>query len=163
VLTRLYKRDKELNFAELEVRSPNFKAALRAVIEDYPGVNIHSGRIVIRGDPKPIFHYREEIQRYGSQLQDPTAKEHIAFGLRYMYKTLQREVKSYYNLMQSQNGRLPGLEFLTLWMAFRPGCLIYTKKDNVEKLLRLKEISRCPCPTPDCWRGHWTLVAERID
>jgi hypothetical protein len=163
VLTRFYKRDKELDFTELEVRSPHFKAALRAVIEDYPGVNIHSGRIVIRDLPRPIFHYREEIQRYGSELPDPIAKEHVAFGLRYMYKTLQREVKSYYNSMQSQHTRLPGLEFLTLWMAFRPGCLIYTKKDNVEKVLRLKEMSRCPCPKPKCWDGHWTLTAERID
>ncbi|KAH7416737.1 P-loop containing nucleoside triphosphate hydrolase protein [Cadophora sp. MPI-SDFR-AT-0126] len=163
VLTRFYKTDKELDFTQLEVRSPHFKAALRAVIEDYPGVNIHSGRIVIRDLPRPIFHYREEIQRYGSQLQDPIAKEHVAFGLRHMYKTLQNEVKSYYNLMQSLHVRLPGLEFLTLWMAFRPGCLIYQKEDNVEVVLRLKDMTRCPCPKPKCWDGHWTLTAERID
>ncbi|KAK0105050.1 hypothetical protein ONS96_004453 [Cadophora gregata f. sp. sojae] len=163
VLTRFYRRNKELDFTELEVRSPYLKAALRAVIEDYPGMNIHSGRIVIRDLPRPIFHYREEIQRYASQLQDPIAKEHIAFGLRYMYKTLQREVKSYYNLMNCQPSILPGLEFLTLWMAFRPGCLIYTKKNNVEKVLLLRTMTRCPCPKPKCCDGQWTLTADRID
>ncbi|KAF2193260.1 P-loop containing nucleoside triphosphate hydrolase protein [Zopfia rhizophila CBS 207.26] len=162
ILTRYYGRDKELEGTLLEIRSPYLKTALREVIKDYPGVNLYSGRIVLRELPKCLFHYRKELQSYGATLHDPEAVRHVLFGLRYMYKTLHREISTYYNLMEISNSLAPGLDFENLWMAFRPGDLIHVMSDNVDRVLRQRSMSRCPCPQSQCTGRDWKLEAENI-
>ena len=63
--------------------------------------------------------------------------EHLVFILNYMYKSLESEISSYYTFMESQS-LAPGIDSKHLWMAFRPGDLIYTKMDGVDKIVRLK-------------------------
>lgn len=164
-VTRYYTMGKELDYTELVIQSPHITKAMREVIKTYPGVNIHAGRIILRDLPKCIFHYRQELQTYGESLLDPTASQHVAFILQYMYQTLRREIFSYYNLMNSKlDTPSPGLEFENLWMAFLPGSIVYSSaRRNEDMAYQLVSMDRCPCPDPFCWRQDWTLEVESID
>ncbi|CZR60683.1 uncharacterized protein PAC_10579 [Phialocephala subalpina] len=153
ILTKYYFRNKELERTELEVRSPHIRAALRAVIKEYPGMTFDAGRIIIRDDPQCLFHYRNELRTYGVLLEDRTAVEHLVFILNYMYRTLESEISSYYTFMESPSVA-PGIEYKNLWMAFRPGDLIYTKMDGTEKIVKLKSTSKG-------W-FIWILLTEEI-
>jgi hypothetical protein len=141
VLTRYYRRDKELDYTELQVRSPHVRAALRAVVKTYPGLSFDTGKIIIRDEPKCLFHYRNELREYGVTLDDQVAVEHLVFILNYMYRTLESEIASYYTFMESPS-ITPGIEYKNLWMAFRPGDFIYAKVNGSEKIVRLKSTSR---------------------
>jgi hypothetical protein len=80
VLTRYYTPRKELGATQLEIKSPYIKAALKEIIQSYPGVNIKSsGPINIMGDPMCLFHYRNELQTYASKVRDKNSKEHVTF------------------------------------------------------------------------------------
>jgi len=162
VLTRYYDHDKVLDFTLLEIRSPHVKAALRKVILMYPGVNLHANKVTIRGIPRCLFHYRQELGMYGGTLKDQEAVKHLLFALRYMYDTLRDEVSSYYNLMESPNIE-PGLPFLNLWMAFRPGDHIYVKSNGVDRVYRFLSMDRCECFIPHCRQSKWALSLEEID
>ena len=140
VLTRLYDISRELQTTQLKIRSPHIKAALREVVRSYPEVNINSnGPISIFGEPWCLFHYRIELEAYASMLHDQTAKDHVSFCLRYMAKVFRRDIFSYQNTMQDKDV-VPGLEFQNLWMAFKPGALLYQKVKNVDVICRLKEM-----------------------
>ncbi|MCJ1262988.1 hypothetical protein MMC22_002858 [Lobaria immixta] len=162
VLTRVYDRHEELDYTELEIRSPHVKTALQKVIVEYPELNLASPKIIIRGLPKCFFHYRQELQAYWLTLQDPTAMQHLVFALEYMYQTLHTEIISYYYLMETPSSA-PGLEFVNLWMAFRPGCLVYSRIDHIDAVFRLKSMTRCTCTKRHCWQSRWLLEVERLD
>jgi hypothetical protein len=142
VLTKYYKEvggHKVLDYTKLVVKSPHLKEALRKTISRYPGLNLNSEEISFRGLPKCFFHYRKELNAYGTTIQDPIAVQHLVFALQYMYNTLHDEMSSYYSFMESPSVT-PGLEFSNLWMAFRPGDLLYTRGDGVDQVLRFKEM-----------------------
>lgn len=169
VLTRFYDHHENLDYTQLEIRSPHVIAALREVIVEYPGINLHSSKkITIPGLPKCFFHYREELNAYGLALQDPIAIQHLVFALGYMYQTLHNEIISYFHLMVTPTSA-PSLAFVDLWMAFRPGILIYSKisrcceVDHVGKVRRLKSMTRCECTKRNCEASKWRLKIEHID
>ena len=140
VLTRFYNNSRELETTQLDIKSPHIKAALRDVVRSYPEVNIKSsGPISIFGEPQCLFHYRNELEAHASMLQDQEAKDHVTFCLQYMAKLLRREILSYQKTMQDNNV-MPGLEFQNLWMAFKPGALLYQKVNNVDVICRLKKL-----------------------
>lgn len=142
VLTKYYKDvggHKVLDYTKLDVKSPHLKEALRKTISRYPGLNLDSEEISFRGLPKCFFHYRKELNAYGTTVQDPTAVQHLVFALQYMYNTLHDEMSSYYSFMESPSVT-PGLEYSNLWMAFRPGDLLYTRANGVNRVLRFKEM-----------------------
>ena len=153
VLATYYKVDGVVDYTELEVRSPHIRAALRAVIKEYPGMAFDTGKIVIRNEPRCLFHYRNELREYGLTLDDQVAVKHLVFLLNYMYRSLESEISSYYTFMESPS-IAPGVEYKNLWMAFRPGDFIYTKLDDTEKVLRLKSTSKS--------YFSWMLIAEEI-
>lgn len=162
VLTRFYDKEKDLEYTELAINSPHIKAALRKVVSEYPGVNLQTKEIVIRDAQKCFFHYRKELQAYGSNLDNAVAIQHLLFALEYMYKTLQNELYSYYIFVETPS-LAPSLDFPNLWMAFRPGDLIYTQTYNVKRVLRFKKMERCSCTLPWCPKSRWLLYAEFID
>jgi hypothetical protein len=171
VLTRYYDKERELERTELEVQSPYIKAALRDVIKKYPSVNMDSKELIITDLPKCLFHYRLELQSYRDTLHDQTAADHVDFALRYMEQVLQIQIWNWFNFVDAdafglgerdQPNLEAGLEFPDLWMAFRPGSLVYAKRDGAEKILRLKSMTRCTCVKPHCFRKKWTIIAEQI-
>ena len=165
VLTRFYKRDRDLDSlddTELEIKSPHIKTALREVIGEYPGIDLNASKVVIKDLPKCFFHYYSELNSYGCALEDPIAVQHLVFALEYMFRTLQNQLVSYYNFIESPSGT-QGLEFVNLWMVYRPGDLIYVKGEEVDWAGRLKSMSRCACLKKNCWQSRWILDLEIID
>lgn len=155
VLTKHYSKDSKVaSHTVLEVRSPHVRAALRAVIKKYPGVTFDKAKIIMRDETRCLFHYRNELREYGLRLDDHVAVEHLVFILNYMYKSLESEISSYYTFMESQSVA-PGIDSKHLWMAFRPGDLIYTKMDGVDKIVRLKS-------TSGAWEYGLSLQVEDI-
>ena len=159
VLTRYYNIKKELETTQLEIKSPYIRAALKEIIRSYPGVNINStGPILIAGDPMCLFHYREELQGYASNTRDKNAKEHVTFLLQYLSKVLSREISSYEELMQNEEAP-PGLEFQNLWMAFKPGTLLYYEDEGIDALCRLKKMVKVkPFQQPEYWEFESKII-----
>jgi hypothetical protein len=160
-LTRFYDRSHDLEKTQLGIRSPYVKKALQQVIVRYPGVEFHSKVVTMDSPPKCIFHYRKELQAYGSSLENETHAEHLIFLLEHMYQTLAQETERWYNLMELK-GVPPSLDFSSLWMAFRPGTHVYTQKDGIDRVLKLVSIARCECPNPFCWQRRWSIRANEI-
>jgi predicted ester cyclase len=153
VLTRYYDRDKVLSHTTVEVKSPHMITALQTVIKNYPGLSFKSGKVILRDQPRCIFHFRTELRQYGMNLGDPIAGQHLLFLLNYMYNTLSDEITNYYAFMESPSIE-PGIEFKHLWMAYRPGDLIYTLEDGIHRAMRLKSMEKG-------W-GTWNLNLEKI-
>jgi hypothetical protein len=161
VVTRYYRRDTQLEFTELLVLSPHIKKAMQEVIVEYPGINMHSSRVVIRDIPKCIFHYRQELRKYGELAKDKVASEHVAFLLQYMYATLRREVKHFHNMISPNS--VFGLEYESLWMAFIPGCIVYCSSPSSQgRAYRFLSMHRCVCTKPSCKDRYWTVEVESI-
>ncbi|KAF2814797.1 P-loop containing nucleoside triphosphate hydrolase protein, partial [Mytilinidion resinicola] len=165
VLTRAFDHLKKLKSIRLEIRSPYIKTALRKVVKTYPDVMFETrGPITLYNEPRCLFHFRKELQLYSENLSDFKAKQHVDFCLKYASKTLRKDIDIYEKTMQNV-GVLPGLEFLVLWMAFRPGDLIYHRqKDGKEIIVRLVsmkgELRARDDMTVD---GCWHIRGERFD
>ena len=143
VLVRTFYPNGELKSSSLEIHSPHIKKALKEVVKTYPGISLNGTNHIIMGDDLHcLFHYRKELQAYANSLAAtaPEAKEHVLFCLRYAYKTLHKQCLAYKSTMLGTVTR-PGLEWDKLWMAFRPGDYIYSKRDGDEKAYRLLTIA----------------------
>jgi hypothetical protein len=154
LVTKFYDRDKELEYTQMEVRSPYIRAALRAVIKEYPGLTFDTGSILIRDEPRCIFHYREELRDHGLGLEDQTAVQHLVYFLNYMYTSLSREISSYYTFMESSTAA-PGIEHDFLWMVFRPGSLLFHTSKGIKRILRLRSMDKGRY-------GGWLIYAEKL-
>ncbi|MCJ1381029.1 hypothetical protein MMC17_004138 [Xylographa soralifera] len=144
VVTRYYSDLRELETTELKIQSPYIKAALKEVIGSYPGVNIESnGPISIVDEPRCLFHYHDELETYASKLRDKQAKDHVDFCLQYTRKVFRRQMDSYETTMQGENA-IPRLEFQDLWMAFKPGVLLYYNCEGIDIICRLEHITEYP-------------------
>ncbi|KAF1958925.1 P-loop containing nucleoside triphosphate hydrolase protein, partial [Byssothecium circinans] len=166
VLVREYSEHRVLLETELEIRSSHIKAALQATIKSYPGVYLDtSGPITLNDEPRCLFHYRKELQAYGASLSDAHAKQHIELCMNYMAKTLRKEIHTYERLMCHPE-KAPGLEYSSLWMAYRPGDLVYARTwpNDLEIIFRLTSMIRKKPSTewPAKSRDHWLLEGEQM-
>jgi hypothetical protein len=142
-LTRYYNRDRELEYTEMEVRSPYLRRALREVVKKYPGLAFDTGKVIIRDEPRCLFHFRNELREYGTQLVDETAAAHLVFLLNYMYNSLMREMTSFYTFMEPESPTAaPGIEFDFLWMAFKPEDLVFREVNGIHRIYRFKSMER---------------------
>ncbi|KAF2663288.1 hypothetical protein BT63DRAFT_380228 [Microthyrium microscopicum] len=157
VLTRVFSVTKSLQETVLEVRSPYIKRALRDVIESYPGVNIGTtGHIVIRDEPRCLFHYREELRGYMLKSDSPKVKEHVEFCLQYLERTLLPQMASYVSMM-TDNLKEAGIDFDNLWMVFKPGDLVYQMVQGHPLVSRLKSVQKY-----EQGQALWVLSSERL-
>ena len=140
VLTKHF--DKLGNFTGtiLEIKSPHVIKALRDVIKSYPEVEFGTKRVLINGLPQCIFHYRNELQQYGRNIHNAEAAQHLLYTLSYMYSFLENQLMSYY-LSVEMDPEAPSLEFVNLWMVFRPGDIIYSNTGTSHRLYRLKSFT----------------------
>ena len=162
VLTRKYDQFRDLGKTTLAIRSPYVKKALRKVIVRYPGVDFRAAVVVLDGPPRCLFHYRKKLKKYLETLSDEEAKKHLEFLLKHMYRVFDSELETWSNLMES-SGVAPTINYFGLWMAFKPGDNIYLRNDGKgERVMRLKNISRCECTKPFCWQARWKLELEMI-
>ncbi|RYP04766.1 hypothetical protein DL765_010066 [Monosporascus sp. GIB2] len=150
VFTRFWSRSDEVQSTSLEVKSPYMKAAMKATIPEYKSFDIRIKHITIYNQPRCLFHYREELTAYGSVLetQDPQAAEHVHFLLQYMWEELTVQTVDFFvGVEMASEGKRPSLECSNLWMAFRPGDLVYVRKDTTsatqhDRLFRFGSMSQ---------------------
>jgi hypothetical protein len=154
LVTRLYDKNQKFEYTEMEVRSPHVMAALRVVIKDYPGFTFDAGSIVIRDEPRCIFHYRDELRDYGLSLGDEIGTQHLVYFLNYMYNSLSREMLSYYTFMESSTAA-PGIEHDLLWMVFKPGSLLVHTCQGIKQIRRLRSMQKLR-------NGSWEVETEKI-
>ena len=164
VLTRFFDTQKQLQSTELEIRSLHAKAALKAVVPEYRDLNIRTKSIVISGQLRCLFHYRKEIQVYGSTQVDPIAITHLTFILEYMYESLEKEIATYtLNVELDVIAHfVPSLEFDNLWMVFRKDDFIVRETSGsvgavaVFKFRTMEKIIRSDS-------SLWLITAHAID
>ncbi|KAI0097474.1 P-loop containing nucleoside triphosphate hydrolase protein [Nemania sp. FL0031] len=162
---------------ELEIQSPYMKAALKSCIPDYANIDIERKSVVLRDEPRCVFHFRQELMNYHHhciQTCDRQAALHIKYLLDYMFNTLTSEVRHFTQHMDNPLLQ-PSLEYLNLWMAFVPGDIIYAewKHDTTKshdmawsrrgQLLRFGAMSRCPCEKRMCKDYSWVVTGYKID
>lgn len=159
VLTRFYSNKNKVDYTELEIRSPHLKNAFKEVVPEYKDLNTQAKSINPREGVRYFFYYRTQLQEYGRNLDDPTAIEHLMFALSYMYRTLESELRTYYNFVDVPCF-LPSIDFTNLWMVFRPGDYYYEKIDGTERVSKIRAISQFGLCI-EVFR--WTIEGERIE
>jgi hypothetical protein len=79
-----------------------------------------------------------------------------------MAKSLQKEIEGYKNMMENAE-TAPGLESYNLWMAFKPGVLLYCREDGTDVVYRMRSMRRT---TSTLISGHiksyWNIICEKI-
>ncbi|KAI4633465.1 hypothetical protein J4E80_000831 [Alternaria sp. BMP 0032] len=140
-LTRHYDKLDNLEYTELHIQSPHIKKALREVIKTYSGLKLQAPMIVLRDTPKCLFHYRGEIAAYARTLEDPVAREHIQFIQDYAYQQMAEAMLNFTLGVEYAENEQPGLGFSNLWMAFRPGDLIFSKDQDATRVYRFDSMT----------------------
>ena len=156
-LTTWYTKDSDVEYTELLVKSPRLVAALKEVIQKYPGVSLDGREIVIPDLPKCLFHYRNELISYWNNLGDWTTREHVKLLLDHTSQVLESQMRSHRSLMESPDSA-PSLSFENLWMAFKPGSYIYHKRPatGTGLVFKLKRMTR------DSESKNWCIEGEQI-
>jgi hypothetical protein len=155
VVTKTYEKN-ELVRTEVVIRSPHIKTALKEAIVNYPGLDLDAEKVTLSGSPKCLFHYRKELQAYGRRLQDQIAKDHLVFALNYMRTAFISDIPHYTSGMANRS-RGPGLDFDRLWMAYRPGDLIFVRSKGESSVGRLVRMTKAGF----LWR-RWDVELERV-
>lgn len=140
IFTKFYTKEQDLERTELLIQSPYLVSALQEVIIEYPGVNIQSRAIVMRDLPECIFHYRTELQRYGTLLVDLAPRRHLGLLFQHSFNVLKPHLDRYYSSMVFSDP--PGLNFHDLWMAFRPGDLLCENNCGEINAMRLVSMQK---------------------
>lgn len=163
VLTKYWTEDKSIRLKELEIKSPHMKAALKAVVPFYKDFRVHLKHIVIRDDPQCLFHFRDELQNYGENLQDQTAARHVLFLLKYMWWDLSTQISTYYSNTNVNKGD-ESLDQESLWMAFRPGDLVYVpaKGHQDEQIYRFISMERIGVDIFSPFGTRWRVILHCI-
>ena len=154
---------------ELEIQSPYIKKALKTCVPFYANIDVEGKSICLQDQPRCVFHYREQLINYHNgclESGETDAALHVKFILDYMFNTLSPEIRHFTNF--AENIMHPAIDFLSLWMVFVPGDIVYIEKKCHHtkargSLMRLQSMDRCPCPRQWCGKYSWTLVAHAID
>ncbi|KAL8828845.1 MAG: hypothetical protein Q9170_006423 [Blastenia crenularia] len=154
VLNRQYSRQAKVLYTELEIQSRYVINALRDIIGTYHGIDFTANPVTIMEPPRCLFHYQDELRRYADKSSNKQEKAHIQLCLQYMEKSLHREIK----LLGSSDS--PELEFRDLWIAFKPGCLVYDKFNDTEYVSRLRSIHEVEDENDEI--NSWSLTLEDI-
>lgn len=156
---------------ELEIQSPHMKAALKECVPSFSNLDIERKPIVLKGEPRCLFHFRDDLIKYHQRCAEnnqTVAAIHVKFLLDHMFNTLSSEIRHFSRFMQGPVAQ-QGLDFLSLWMAFVPGEMVYVvnRRGLHHKLrgsvIRLESMSRCPCPRQWCLSYSWSLSGYIID
>ncbi|KAF4448331.1 P-loop containing nucleoside triphosphate hydrolase protein [Fusarium austroafricanum] len=126
-VTNFWDEDQDLERTVLEIKSPFMKAALKAAVPEYATFNIDVKNISITGEPRCLFHYRDELASYGATLeqnQDPEGARHVQHLISYMWEVLVVEIAAF-NVLELLQDFEPSLEHKYLWMLFRPGDIVW--------------------------------------
>ncbi|KAI9862802.1 MAG: hypothetical protein M1824_000932 [Vezdaea acicularis] len=125
VSTRVYGVDGVYQSTNLEIKSRLIKKVLRKVIKYYPGQPVDTAQLTLSDPPKPLFHYRQELEDYRHQKADEETKKHLDLLFKFVDSLLKTQVERFKDLAKR------GLtSFGVVWMLFKPGDLVFTEKDG---------------------------------
>lgn len=160
VLTRYYNSTKTLSHTSLDIRSPYLRKALRDVVKEYPGIAFDTAdKITLLGeDFWCLFHYRNELEEHAKSSNDSKLQSHMNLCLQYVDRKFHQEIERYKATVEPRLANA-GLEFRHLWMAFKPGDLLYQKTQEIETLVVFKWMS-LHCHRDD--NEHWEVCVHRI-
>ncbi|KAI4212582.1 MAG: hypothetical protein LQ349_009343 [Xanthoria aureola] len=154
VLTREYDRRGNVIYTVLEIQSRHLIRVLRKVIGNYPDVDFTGRTVRLHEPPECLFHYQDELRRHAQESNNEQEKSHVRLCLQYMEKTFHREIK----ILKSSESL--ELEYRDLWIAFKPGCLVYYQSPDGEKISRLQSIYKEEYEKEEL--EHWILCIETI-
>ena len=155
VLTGQYDLRGKVLYRVLEIQSRHLVRVLRKVVGTYPGIDFTARPVRLIEPPECLFHYQDELRRHAQESNNEQEKSHVRLCLQYMEKTFHREIK----ILKSSES--PELEYRDLWIAFKPGCLVYGKSNGIEYISRLTSISQL-INGDDDESKHWSLCAKSI-
>ncbi|KAI9699023.1 MAG: hypothetical protein M1836_003212 [Candelina mexicana] len=125
VSTRVYGVDGLYQSTQLEIKSRFIKKALRKVIKYYPGQPVDTAQVILNDPPKPLFHYRKELEDYKHAKADEETKKHLELLFKFVDSVLKSQVERFKDLTKR------GITaFSLVWMLFKPGDIVYTEKDG---------------------------------
>ncbi|KAI0182190.1 hypothetical protein EV127DRAFT_77855 [Xylaria flabelliformis] len=136
VRTRTYDVDRELLNTTLEIQSQHIQKALKEVIGSYVGNDFSTPIITIYHPLEPLFHYRKELQDYANRSVDSKIRSHVNLCLRYMKYSLSREISLFDRTFASESSKFE-IDHENLWIAYKPGDLIYKRDGKVDTVSRL--------------------------
>lgn len=122
VVTRKMDKNHKLESTTLDVNSPYILKAFRDVIKSHPTIpSDFSSSVSIPIPSEMLFHHWDDLQNHSSNLDDDTARSHLALLLKFMDFDMGAARKSY--LSQTRSGVV---EFDNLGILFRPGDRVVT-------------------------------------
>lgn len=170
VYTKFWLADKKDSYSELRIQSPHMKTALKQIVSEYQHLNVDIQHIILRNEPRCLFYHRKDLINYRiscMQQGKTQAAQHIQYMIDYMFNILMVEASNFRYLVESVTEN-PKLDFISLWMAFVPGELIYFCRKTGDQplsgqLFRLKSIDRYPAPSLVEPNTPWLLNGHLID
>jgi hypothetical protein len=115
-----YDSRKTLEIDSIIVQSPLLKAALGAVLKDYPGITTNLQRLVFSAPFQPFVHRWTKLVDVLETTTDEATRAH----LKLFHKVLHEELK---DAIAAKNDLVANgvITFEHLWTIFEPGVLVY--------------------------------------
>lgn len=133
-----YSRGGEIEQQSVQIMSPHIILALQKVIKEYPDEHFWSDTVTIDAPFKPIFHYRGELAAYADKLESEVEKAHVRLLLSFQEKENRRAIDEYEaNVLNAIEK--PSIRWSNLWMAYRPGTLIFTELSGGLRCMEIVE------------------------
>jgi hypothetical protein len=96
------------------------------------------------------------LRKYAETTDDESTKLHVLFCLKYMDKALSQEISTFENMTEADT---PCMDYENLWMIFKPGTLVYTRKHGSEFVYKFNDM--CQLKDDDS-REFWELECEQV-
>lgn len=169
VQTKFWDKDQDTYHTELDIQSPYMKSALKTCVPEYANLDIEHRSIILKDEPRCIFHYRLELGQYREiclQNYEMEAAAHVEYLISYMASNMMSEVYIF-NMMADINIPDPAIDFPNLWMVFVPGDMVCVgnnihSSNLSETIVKFKSMSRCSCTRPMCQNSTWRIVVHSI-
>jgi len=135
VSTRVYGPDGIYQSTQLEIKSRLIKKALRKVIKFYPGQPVDTSEVIFNDPPKPLFHYRMELEDYKHTKADDETKKHLDLMFKFVDSLIGAQGQRFRDLT-----KVGLITFPLIWMLFKPGDTVYTEKDGHPQAMMITQI-----------------------
>ena len=135
VSTRVYGPDGIYQSTQLEIKSRLIKKTLRKVIKFYPGQPVDTSEVIFNDPPKPLFHYRKELEDYKHTKADDETKKHLDLLFKFVDSLIGAQAQRFRDLT-----KVGLITFPLVWMLFKPGDIVYTEKDGHPQALMISQI-----------------------
>lgn len=165
--TRVYADPRRvLALHSIVIQSPLLKDLLEDVLAGYPGVTVALQRLEFSGAFEPLIHRWSQLKSGIEKLKDEAdtegADEQASDRVKHaelLYNLLEEEFRE--TISSSQDMIKQGvITFDLLWTVFQPGCFVYSKIQNHDRVFRLNSQRYT---TDSCRNPVYSLEGEFVD